>query len=159
MGMSSQGSGKGAKSALNVTPLVDVVLVLLVIFMVTMPVMMRNITVEVPEDAPEFPIPTDPPLVIRGMLDGTVEILDGSNASEIVQRTQLATALRATLQAASSPSKTIFVDFEDGMPWAQIVSVMDTVKGVGKTGPVASRSELTVAITKHPAPSSILHNN
>ena len=48
------GGGRGAvKSDINVTPLVDVVLVLLIIFLVTMPILMKDISVDVPKKAEE----------------------------------------------------------------------------------------------------------
>jgi len=153
MGISAGGSGKGKgpKSILNVTPLVDVVLVLLVIFMVTMPVMMRAIPVAVPKDAPTTVLPTTPPVQVKAMVDGTIEILDGANAPRIVQRTQFASVLRARLQEDTDSSKTVFVDFETGLPWDQVASVMDTISGVGKTTSTNTDSMLTIAITKHPA--------
>ena len=131
MGISAGGSKGGPKSEMNVTPLVDVVLVLLVIFMVTMPVMMRNITIEIPRDleADEVSV-VSTQVIVKGMVDGTVEISDGVN-KEVIQRAQLAKQLRSRLKNVSS-EKTVFVDFDDGVPWEQVVSVMDTVKGVGK---------------------------
>ena len=47
MGMGGGGKPNSVKSEINVTPLVDVVLVLLIIFLVTMPVVMRTVTLEV----------------------------------------------------------------------------------------------------------------
>ena len=151
MGISAGGSGKGPKSILNVTPLVDVVLVLLVIFMVTMPVMMRNIPVTVPRDFEPIEVPMATPVLVKAMVDGTLEIIDGANPPQIVQRTQLARVLRERLKNESSSLQTVFVDFEEGMPWDQVVSVMDTITGVGKVAPNAVDSMVTVAIRKHPA--------
>ncbi len=57
MGISAGGGGQGRpKSDINVTPLVDVVLVLLIIFLVAMPILLRHITIEVPRklDADEI---------------------------------------------------------------------------------------------------------
>jgi len=49
MGMSAGGgSNKSVKAEINITPLVDVVLVLLIIFMVLVPIMMRQVVLEVP---------------------------------------------------------------------------------------------------------------
>jgi biopolymer transport protein TolR len=49
MGMSVGGSGRGPKAEINVTPLVDVVLVLLIIFMVITPMLQRGKSVELPK--------------------------------------------------------------------------------------------------------------
>lgn len=151
MGISAGGSKGGVKSEMNITPLVDVVLVLLVIFMVTMPVMMRSITIEIPRDleAEEVSVLTTQ-VIVLGMVDGTLEISDGVN-KEIVQRTQLARVLRTRLKDVSS-EKTVFVDFEDGVPWEQVVSVMDTIKGVGKVDSKNEREVVKVALKKRTKP-------
>ena len=51
MGMGTSSGPGQVKSDINVTPLVDVVLVLLIIFLITMPVVMRTVTLEVPRKA------------------------------------------------------------------------------------------------------------
>ena len=131
MGISAGGSKGGPKSEMNVTPLVDVVLVLLVIFMVTMPVMMRNITIEIPREleADEVSV-VSTQVIVKGLVDGSIEMSDGVNKKS-VSRSELARELRTRLKNVSS-EKTVFVDFEDGVPWDQVVSIMDTIKGVGK---------------------------
>jgi biopolymer transport protein ExbD len=151
MGISAGGSKGGARSEMNVTPLVDVVLVLLVIFMVTMPVMMRSITIEIPRDleAEEVSVLTTQ-VIITGMVDGTLKISDGVT-EEVVQRTQLAKTLRVRLKDVSS-EKTVFVDFEDGVSWEQVVSVMDTIKGVGKVDEKNKREVVKVALKKRDKP-------
>lgn len=151
MGISAGGSKGGAKSDMNVTPLVDVVLVLLVIFMVTMPVMMRSITIEIPRDLTDQEVSVlTTQVIVTGMVDGTLKISDGVT-DEIVQRTQLAKTLRTRLKDVSS-EKTVFVDFEDGVPWEQVVSVMDTVKGVGKVDGNNKREVVKVALKKREKP-------
>ncbi len=72
MGM-SVGSGRGGvKSDINVTPLVDVVLVLLIIFMVTAPMMQRGQPVELPRAAQAEPKEKGDPLVLSVTPDGKV---------------------------------------------------------------------------------------
>lgn len=150
MGISAGGSKGGPKSEMNVTPLVDVMLVLLVIFMVTMPVMMRSITIEIPRklDSEREISVVKTNIVIRGLVDGTLEVSDGLNDPETVQRTQLAKVLRGRLKDVTS-EKTVFVDFEDAVPWDQVVSVMDTVKGVGKVSSGDSVREVIVVALKN----------
>lgn len=120
---------------------------LLVIFMVAVPVTMRNIAVVVPRDLKAPEIPMTRPVLVKGMVDGTLEISDGVNSAQIVQRTQLAMILRARLEEEPS-SKIVFVDFDDGIQWEEVVSVMDTIKGLGKTGPTGRREAITVALRK-----------
>ena len=140
--MGMQASAKtGPKSVLNVTPLVDVVLVLLVIFMITMPVMLRSIRIVIPPEAPSDPsVVSSPPILVVGKVDGSLEIR-GLTLEERVQRPKLAKSLRKHL-AELDGHKTVFVDFEDGIQWDDAVSVMDTIEGIGRDEP------LTLALRK-----------
>jgi biopolymer transport protein ExbD len=131
MGISTGGGGRGPKSDINVTPLVDVVLVLLIIFIVTMPVLLRHITIEVPRKAEIDEIPsTSTQISVLGKADGTIELDNGSGKTSI-NRVELAKTLRPMIDAIKS-EKIVFVDFECGMPYSDVVSVMDTVKSFEK---------------------------
>ena len=131
MGISAGGNRNGVRSELNVTPLVDVVLVLLIIFMVSMPILLKHITVEVPRklDANEVSA-TSSQIVLLGKADGTVDIDDGTGA-RAVNRTDLAKSLRPMIDAIKT-ERVVFVDFEDELQYNEVVSIMDTVKGLGK---------------------------
>jgi len=130
--MGIQAGGKGdRKSDINVTPLVDVVLVLLIIFIVTMPVLMKKITIEVPrelEDNEEV-IVTSNQITVTGKADGTVVINDGVS-DETVSRNQLAAKVRPLLEKKLT-EKLIFVDFDDEVLYRDAVDIMDTLKGIG----------------------------
>lgn len=151
MGISAGGPKGGAKSDMNVTPLVDVVLVLLVIFMVTMPVMMRNVTIEIPRDLAEDEISDVKTLiVVKGLVDGTVDISDGVNTPTNVPRMSFAGALRKRLDGVTS-EKTVHADFDEGLPWEQVVSIIDTIKGLGDVTN-GNREEIKVALKKADKP-------
>ncbi|HEX6613198.1 MAG TPA: biopolymer transporter ExbD [Rhodanobacteraceae bacterium] len=61
----STGSGSGPLSEINVTPLVDVMLVLLIIFMITAPLLQHNITIDLPQPNPNIQPPQNPPTPIN----------------------------------------------------------------------------------------------
>ena len=64
MGMHVGGSGRSVMSEINVTPMVDVMLVLLIIFMVTAPLLQQGVAVELPETkAPTLDVNPDSPNV------------------------------------------------------------------------------------------------
>jgi biopolymer transport protein ExbD len=129
MGMQVGGKG-GVKTDINVTPLIDVVLVLLIIFLVTMPIMMRTITLEVPRkiDAMEDPTAASKQITILVRADLSVLINDGAKETE-VPGTDLAKALRPMLEEKKT-DKIVFVDFEDPVPWGEVVLAMDTVRSL-----------------------------
>ena len=78
MGMNVGGGGaRSHKSDINVTPLVDIVLVLLIIFIVLTPVMMHQITIEVPRKltSQEDPTVASKQITVLVRADGTVELV------------------------------------------------------------------------------------
>jgi biopolymer transport protein ExbD len=78
MGMSTGGNNGGPMSEINVTPLVDVMLVLLIIFMITAPLMSHSITIDLPTANPkvkdeDMPVP---PLDLAIKQDGSLYFND-----------------------------------------------------------------------------------
>lgn len=132
MGISAGGGKGGRKSDINVTPLVDICLVLLIIFLVAMPIMLKQITIEIPRklEDNEVAVMTGTSITLLGKADGTVEI-DESGAKSNVNRIDLAKTLRPKIDAIKN-ERVVFVDFEDPMKYEDVVSIMDTVKGLGK---------------------------
>jgi biopolymer transport protein ExbD len=61
----STGSRSGPLSEINVTPLVDVMLVLLIIFMITAPLLQHNISIDLPQPNPNVQPPQNPPTPIN----------------------------------------------------------------------------------------------
>jgi biopolymer transport protein ExbD len=130
MAMSSGPNG------INVTPLIDVLLVLLVIFMVAMPVVLRQERVDVPpKDSPDVES-KEPAAQVKLKVDGSYDLDDIP-----IMATELATRLRVKLEHA--PEQVVFVDFEDGVPWREVVATVDLVRGVGS-------DSLAVAVRMHP---------
>jgi biopolymer transport protein TolR len=133
----SVGRARGVRSDINVTPLIDVVLVLLIIFLVTMPIMMRQISIEVPPEAPPDVLVPEAPLAVMVHADLSVTVTSGGRDTTVAG-TDLASALREAM-ASKTGDRTVFVDFEDPVPWRETVAAMDTVRGVarGQSGDVA----------------------
>jgi biopolymer transport protein ExbD len=130
MGMSVGGKG-GVKNDINVTPLIDVVLVLLIIFLVTMPIMMRTITLEVPRkiDAHEDPIAASKQITVLVKADLSITVNDGTKDLPELTQVALATTMVDIFKDRKT-EKIVFVDFEDPVPWNTVVEVMDTIRSV-----------------------------
>ena len=145
MGISAGGSGKGPKSDINVTPLVDVVLVLLIIFLVAMPILVRHITLEVPRklEADEISS-TSTQIQLFGKADGSVEIDDGTGKRSI-NRIDLAKTIRPMIESIKT-ERVVFVDFEKTLKYADVISIMDTVKGIGRDASGKETNPVKVAL-------------
>jgi len=132
MGISlGEGGGKrraGAKPAMNVTPLVDVVLVLLIIFMVVTPLLTKQLWLNVPpkpeETSPPPAADALPPIVITLAKSGVTKV-----NNEAVPRDQLAGRVLGMVNAR--PDKVVFFDAEGDVPYGQALEVMDAVRGGG----------------------------
>src|SRR5262245_42985186 len=117
-------SGKRPRSDIKITPLVDVALVLLVIFLVAMPIVVRHIPIDVPRELePEQVSSLSTPIVLLGRLDGTVEVDDGTGSTRSVSRIDLARTIRPMVDAMVT-DRVVFVDFDDAVRYEEVVSIM-----------------------------------
>jgi biopolymer transport protein ExbD len=115
---------------MNVTPLVDVVLVLLIIFMVITPLMAKQFWLYLPnkpdqeETPPDQPDDGPPPVVVLVTRTGEVKI-----GPEVIPLDQLAVKLKRKLAAVDQ--RTVFFDAEDDAPFGRSMQVMDVARKGG----------------------------
>ena len=134
MGMSSgSGDKKSVQSEINVTPLIDVLLVLLIIFLVVMPIMMKMETLEIPRKIQdtEAPDPNATMLTVKVKATGDVVFTDNDKETPILAA-DLMHMLRPKLEAAAArgAERVVFVDFEDACVWGQVVTTMDSIRSL-----------------------------
>ncbi len=125
MGMDIGGHG-GPRSEINVTPLVDVVLVLLIIFMVVQPLLQRGYEVQVPPNAPAQPNTPPPTDQIIVSLTANKEYYLNK---EKVEPANIAIRLQEVLRNRSS--KVVFFSAEDTVKYDDAMKLMDIVRNSG----------------------------
>ena len=130
----------GLQSTINVTPLIDVLLVLLIIFIVIMPIMVKSEALEVPRTAEPNTVMETAPLTVMIKTDLEV-VLDEGDRQTSIAASDLPRVLRAKLGATTQ--KVVFVDFEPGVPWREVVGTMDTVRGLASD---PGHDEITLAL-------------
>jgi biopolymer transport protein TolR len=113
---------------INVTPLVDVVLVLLIIFMVVTPLLEKDIQISLPTTEKMEEVKDIPPdqLIVKIAADGKLEL----NGSAIDPNAYVAT-MREKLQARAD--KTVFILADDQANYARLVLALDGAKAAGAT--------------------------
>ena len=122
----SVGGGKGPRSDINVTPLIDVVLVLLIVFMVMTPVMLKEIVAKVPQKQTENvpPPPGETSIVVE--LDARDQLT--LNGEPIAAE---ALGARVSERLAHDRQKLVFFKISDDAPYGRAVRIMDICKGAG----------------------------
>jgi biopolymer transport protein TolR len=111
-------------SQINVTPLVDVMLVLLIIFMVTAPILQQGVTVDLPKVAAGPLAGHEEQLVVNLTKGGQVYLNDTPMSPE-----QLGEKLAAI--AAARPDRQIYVRADQAVPYGEVMRVMGALRDAG----------------------------
>ena len=126
MAMDVGGNKGGPKSEINVTPLVDVMLVLLIIFMILQPMLQMGYDVNVPPPTPPNVVQTTNPDQIIVSLTSSNEVYLNK---ERVERSNLPIRLQEVLR--NRGNKPVFFSCEDAVKYDDAMKVMDVVRNNG----------------------------
>jgi biopolymer transport protein TolR len=122
MAFSSGGRTQSSLAEINITPLVDVVLVLLLIFMLTAPVLQSGIEVAVPQTR-----------TVNQLTEERTVVSIDREQRVFLQDKPVAVADLPRLLKSGSSKKTIYVRADERVPFGAFASVMDAVKLAGIT--------------------------
>jgi len=119
------GSKRGQMADINMTPLIDVMLVLLIIFMVAAPMLTTGVDVNLPESRTGKNLESEA-LVVTLVRDGRIEF-----EKRFVQEGVLKAQLRQ--RAAESRKRPVMVRADLNIPYGRVIAVVDAIREAGFT--------------------------
>ena len=122
----ARASKRRANSEINVTPFVDVMLVLLIIFMVTAPLMLQGMDVNLPETSTQPIVMPDAPLVLTVTKGGEYSL-----ARKIIPVEELQAKLEAVFESRGSAE--VFLRADEAAPYGVVVQAMAAARRAGAT--------------------------
>lgn len=152
MGMTGGGSG-GFQSEINVTPMVDIMLVLLIIFMVVTPLLQHGITVALPQNMnnPEVDpkIIKESSIVISIPADGQYYL-----GKQLMAKEDLKNKVGPMLEKLKDEDRIVYIKSGIAVSYGDVVNVINEVRslGVDKIGLVADKKKKGGGGTEAPAP-------
>jgi len=117
MAFKSDSSDREAMSEINVTPLVDVMLVLLVVFIVTAPLLTQAVKVDLPRTEKTSPTPDDHLVTLAIDAQGQISLNDSPQAPD-----SLEAVLRDRL--AADPELTVHIQADSAVPYGRVAEAM-----------------------------------
>lgn len=124
MGSSGSRGRKGIVAEINVTPLVDVMLVLLIIFMVTAPMMTQGVDIDLPKTTSKALRQQEEPLVVE---------IDGDGMIHLAKNKVDMALMRQELEKMPEEKKkeSVYLRADESIPYGLVVQVMAQIKQAG----------------------------
>lgn len=118
---------RAAKANINVTPLIDILLVLLIIFMIVTPMLTQAMDADIPQSAERAVLErySRSQLVLTLTADGRTLL-----NQELLTITQVRPRLQE-LMSARGGRKLVFVNADDALPYGQVIQMMDLCRSAG----------------------------
>ena len=118
------GSSEGLKNEINITPFIDVLLVLLVIFMITQPMLRKVLDIQVPVEEATQQAVTSNNIVLEILADGSLTI-----NTQPVPKDALAARFHEIYD--SRPDKLLFIKADNSRQFKEVIWAVDIARGAG----------------------------
>ncbi|MCC6433244.1 MAG: biopolymer transporter ExbD [Gemmatimonadaceae bacterium] len=125
MGMSTGGGGSNLNNDMNVTPMIDVLLVLLIIFMMIIPMSRKAIDTQLPDPTPQPASQVNPDQIVLEVLPDDKYAIN----KEPIEKAALLARMKAIFDPR--PEKIVFVKGDTTVKYSSVIWAMDQARGAG----------------------------
>lgn len=133
MSMAVGGKKGGPMADINVTPMADIMIVLLIIFMVITPMLQKGVDVKLPQAGNTKDRKDDAKTIVVAVKRNTDTFLQvGSNPTKKLDRQEdLLPQMKEQLQDRAEGARMIYLKADEGLPYSEVMKVMDLCREAG----------------------------
>jgi biopolymer transport protein ExbD len=113
---------------INVTPMADIMIVLLIIFMVITPMLQKGIDVKLPQAANTKERKDEPKTIVLAVKQDTTTYLNGI---KIENQADLVKVIRERLEEMADTAKVVYLKGDENLPYSEVMKVMDFCREAG----------------------------
>jgi len=128
MAMAVGGKKGGPMADINVTPMADIMIVLLIIFMVITPMLQKGVDVKLPQAGNTKERKDEPKTIVVAVRKDTTTYL---GTTKLESQAQLLPQIKERLQDLPEGARMIFLKADDQLPYAEVMKVMDLCREAG----------------------------
>jgi biopolymer transport protein TolR len=128
MSMAVGGKKGGPMADINVTPMADIMIVLLIIFMVITPMLQKGVDVKLPQAGNTKERKDEPKSIVVAIRKDSTTYLGGA---KLENQAELGPQVKERLQDLPEGARIIYLKADDGLPYSEVMKVMDIVREAG----------------------------
>ena len=128
MSMAVGGTKGGPMADINVTPMADVMIVLLIIFMVITPMLQKGVDVKLPQAGNTKERKDEPKSIVVAVKKDSTTYL---GATKLDRQAELLSQVKERLQDLPEGARMIYLKADEGLPYSEVMKVMDIVREAG----------------------------
>jgi len=126
--MAVGGSKGGPMASINVTPMADIMIVLLIIFMVITPMLQKGVDVKLPAAGNTKERKDEPKSVMVAVKKDSTTYLSGA---KLDNQAELLPKVKERLQDLPEGARMVYLKADEGLPYSEVMKVMDLLRGRG----------------------------
>ena len=128
MSMAVGGKKGGPMADINVTPMADIMIVLLIIFMVITPMLQKGVDVKLPQAGNTKERKDEPKTIVVAVRKDTTTYL---GTQKLENQAELLPQIKERLQDLPEGARMIYLKADEGLPYSEVMKVMDLVREAG----------------------------